>query len=220
MSKQDFQAKVIKAMWPFPLDPKKGTKLHDVWLNSARRVDEEFLPNSLFVHTVPDPSYEPPETSFTSTPSKPNPWAWPAHSDLAFPDTDDTRTHEEVDAYIKLMNSKNGEFDPNGKSPNTPGAKLDAGKDRPWLCIAGFSRALSEVAKVTTIGAHKYTPNGWAQVENGEERYMDAFGRHMMALGKGEIFDAGENGTGCYHKAQMIWNLLASLELEMRNERN
>lgn len=106
------------------------------------------------------------------------------------------------------------ESDPNGLLPHTPGAKLDFGKVRPWLCIAGFSNALNKVAEVTTKGAVKYTPNGWAQVPDGAERYMDAFGRHMLMLGTGEILD---KDTGCYHKAQMVWNLLASLELELRD---
>lgn len=112
-----------------------------------------------------------------------------------------------------------GEIDPNGRKANEPGAKLDSGKVRPWLCIAGFSRALEEVARVTTKGAEKYTPNGWCKVPNGEERYMEAFGRHLLEYGKGEKFDSGPKGLGSdiYHKAQMIWNLLASLELELRN---
>lgn len=112
-----------------------------------------------------------------------------------------------------------GETDPNNRPQNLPGAKLDSGKVRPWLCIAGFSRALEEVAKVTTKGAEKYTPNGWCEVPNGEEHYMEAFGRHLLEYGKGEKFDNGPKGLGpdIYHKAQMIWNLLASLELELRN---
>lgn len=130
------------------------------------------------------------------------------------------------DQPSRLFDLKSGqiklktETDPNGKAPNEPGAKVDAGKIRIWLCVAGFSRALEEVARVTTIGATKYTPNGWAQVPNGSERYMDAFGRHLVSAGKGEIVDDGPNGTGCLHKAQMIWNLLASLELDLRKEEN
>lgn len=108
------------------------------------------------------------------------------------------------------------ETDPRGVALNTPGAKADNGKDRVWLCVAGFSNALAEVAKVTTVGANKYTPNGWVDVPNGQQRYMDAFGRHMLDLGAGATVDNGPGGTGCLHKAQMIWNLLASLELELR----
>lgn len=108
------------------------------------------------------------------------------------------------------------ESDPHGLSANAPGAKLDAGKTRPWLCIAGFSLAFEAVAEVTTVGAAKYSDNGWMAVPDGEARYMEAFGRHMLALGRGEVFDNGPKGTGARHKAQMIWNLLASLELELR----
>ena len=106
------------------------------------------------------------------------------------------------------------EADPHGIGPHAPGAKLDAGKIRPWLCIAGFSRALAKVADVTTKGAAKYSPNGWMEVPDGQARYMDAFARHMLALGRGETVDVD---TGCVHKAQMIWNLLASMELEIRD---
>jgi hypothetical protein len=105
------------------------------------------------------------------------------------------------------------EKDPHGKDPHAPGAKLDAGKVLPWLCISGFAHALAAVADVTTKGARKYTPNGWTQVPEGEARYMEAFGRHTLALARGEQID---QDTGCLHKAQMVWNLLASLELELR----
>lgn len=105
------------------------------------------------------------------------------------------------------------EFDPNGIDQHMPGAKLDGGKMRAWLMISGFPRALAAVAQVTTIGAQKYTPNGWASVPNGQERYMDAFARHMLAEARGEEIDPE---TGALHKAQMIWNLLASLELDLR----
>lgn len=110
---------------------------------------------------------------------------------------------------------KRDEIDPHGLDPHAPGAKLDGGKVMPWLCIAGFSRALAAVADVTTKGAIKYTPNGWQHVEGGVQRYMEAFGRHMLAEGRGEKVDLD---TGCLHKAQMAWNILASLELELRQE--
>lgn len=107
------------------------------------------------------------------------------------------------------------EHDPLGTDPHTPGAKLDANKPMVWLCLSGFSHAVSAVADVTTKGAQKYTPNGWMTVPHGQERYMEAFGRHMLALGRGESHD---KDTGCLHKAQMIWNLMASLELELREK--
>ena len=107
------------------------------------------------------------------------------------------------------------ERDPSGLDPHQPGAKLDAGKMLPWLCLSGFAHAINAVAHVTTTGARKYTPNGWTQVPDGETRYMEAFARHTLALARGEQIDSD---TGCMHKAQMAWNLLASLELELRKE--
>ena len=104
------------------------------------------------------------------------------------------------------------ERDPHGKDPHQPGAKLDADKPRAWLMLQGFGNALGAVARVTTIGAEKYTPEGWRQVPNGQERYMDAFARHALALARGEQIDPD---TGCLHKAQAAWNLLAALELDL-----
>jgi hypothetical protein len=105
------------------------------------------------------------------------------------------------------------EADPTGRDPHQPGAKLDAGKSRAWLCISGFANALEAVAQVTTAGAAKYTPGGWVCVPDGQERYMDAFARHSLAMARGETHDAD---TGCLHHAQAAWNLLAALELQLR----
>lgn len=115
-----------------------------------------------------------------------------------------------------ILNLPMTETDPTGRPPHEPGAKLDNGKVRPWLLLIDFPRALEEVAKVATIGARKYSDHGWVTVPDGQGRYMDAFARHTLAVARGETFDVGANGTGCYHKAQAIWNLMASLELELR----
>lgn len=111
------------------------------------------------------------------------------------------------------------EADPSGGSLNEPGKKADAGKLLPWLFFSGFANALEKVADVTTLGAKKYTPNGWATIANGPGRYMEAAMRHLIYLGQGEKFDDGQGGIGTLHKAQIIWNLLASLELELREEK-
>lgn len=140
-----------------------------------------------------------------------------------------------------------GESDPYGTDLNAPGAKADANKPRAGLCLIGFipaldtilahedgfvslgasstvveasfrwPKALMEVAKVTTAGAAKYTPSGWSQVPNGVERYLDAWGRHVLATGSGELFDDGPGGTNCRHDAQSCWNLLAALTLSLRD---
>jgi Domain of unknown function (DUF5664) len=114
--------------------------------------------------------------------------------------------------------SKPLEVDPRGLPLNSPGAKADAGKLRPWLVLGEFSNALEEVSKVGTAGAKKYTPNGWITVENGKERYMDAAMRHLLEIGKGNKYDDGPTGIYTKHISNAIWNLLAVLELEEREE--
>lgn len=137
-----------------------------------------------------------------------------------------------------MQNTNTIERDPFGVSAHAPGAKLDSGKPRAGLCLLGFlpalqqlvvwgniynavcgatgawPHALMEVAKVTTVGASKYTPNGWKEVPDGRARYLDAWGRHVLALGRGEEFDDGPGGTGCLHLACAAWNLLAALSLD------
>ncbi len=113
------------------------------------------------------------------------------------------------------LRNRMAEVDPTGLDQHAPGAKLDAGKIRAGLCINGFARALQEVAKVTTFGAAKYTPNGWRAVENGVDRYTDAMHRHFLAEATGEQVDAD---SGLRHAAHAAWNALARLELMLRNE--
>lgn len=113
------------------------------------------------------------------------------------------------------MIQKIKESDPNGLSPNTPGAKLDAGKIRPSLVILGFSRALKEISKVATLGAIKYSDNGWLHVEDGINRYTDAMFRHLLEEGADEEFDVQ---TGVFHAAHVAWNALARLDLMIREE--
>jgi hypothetical protein len=124
-------------------------------------------------------------------------------------------TKELMDQLAKYV-----ETDPNGKDLNSPGAKADAGKLRPWLVLGDFSRALEKVVEVGTKGANKYTDHGWLTVENAESRYLDAAFRHILALGRGEIYDNAPGGIGTKHLAQVAWNILAVLELQERNESN
>lgn len=104
------------------------------------------------------------------------------------------------------------ESDPKGFDPHQPGAKLDAGKVRMGLVMRGFTRALFEVGRVGTYGAGKYTPNGWLEVENGEERYMDAAYRHLAE----DELNPFDTSAALFHLAQAAWNLLAVLELRLR----
>lgn len=106
------------------------------------------------------------------------------------------------------------EFDPSGIGQHEPGAKLDAGKNRAGLMLAGFANALDAVAEVTTFGAQKYTPNGWVSVPDGVNRYTDAMQRHFFDEAKGDVLD---QDSGLMHAAHLAWNALARLELMLRD---
>lgn len=112
--------------------------------------------------------------------------------------------------YGKQENPYREESDPNGLDPHAPGAKLDAGKNRLGLVLGGFANALEAVGLVGTYGAEKYTPNGWKEVPDGVARYEDAMMRHWIEVKKGNEIDST---TMLSHRAQLIWNALAALEL-------
>lgn len=109
------------------------------------------------------------------------------------------------------------ELDPNGKDPHAPGAKLDAGKNRTGLVLSGFSRALWAVSQIGTFGANKYTDNGWMTVPNGINRYNDAKWRHLLKEAQGEELDPESGFPHAWHEA---WNVLARLELMLREQEN
>lgn len=89
---------------------------------------------------------------------------------------------------------------------------MDAGKARMGLVFGGFRHALTEVAKVGTFGANKYTDNGWISVPNASARYRDALYRHLLA----DEIDDSESGLP--HLAHAAWNALAILELYLTEE--
>lgn len=161
------------------------------------------IPERLIEHLIPtphEPSFEAPE----------NPWGRsiePREHGVPF-------TKGQLEWIAR--NSAHGvmEADPTGRDPHTPGAKLDAAKNRLGLVLRGFARALVLVGEVGTYGARKYTPNGWKEVPDGEERYMDAAFRHLFD----EVLDPTDPDTGLQHLAQTVWNLLAVLEFRIRNE--
>ncbi len=107
------------------------------------------------------------------------------------------------------------EKDPQGLMPNSPGAKLDAGKIMVDDILSGFPRSLMAISEVGTFGAKKYTLNGWQSVDEGIRRYRNAAGRHRLKIQMGETHDSDSGMPHRYHEA---WNVLASLELEMRKD--
>jgi hypothetical protein len=103
--------------------------------------------------------------------------------------------------------------DPDGIKPGEPGAKLDAGKLNASL-LGDFSLALKAVAEIATFGANKYSRGGWQHVKDGVERYNDAEWRHKLEQ-RHEELDAD---SGLPHKWHHAWNVLAALELELREK--
>lgn len=117
-------------------------------------------------------------------------------------------------------NVKSSEQDPTGKNQHDPGAKLDAGKLRPYLVMKGFKRALNEVWSNGTFGANKYTDNGWLEVPNGQERYMDAAFRHYDKWVNKEDPNDRDTDSNTHHLGAMAWNILAVLELILKEKEN
>lgn len=93
------------------------------------------------------------------------------------------------------------------------GIKYDTGKNRMGLMCENFSRALWEVAKVSTFGANRYGANNWQYLENPKERYMDALCRHLFQHLQGEKIN---EESGLLHLSHCAWNILALLEFELR----
>lgn len=115
---------------------------------------------------------------------------------------------------------KKGEQDPNGKDLKAGGAKADAGK---VAVVRGglhyFPRAITEVARLSGIGANKYSWRGWESVPDGINRYGDAMGRHELKI-EGD-FTRLDPETGVLEATAVAWNALARLELILReNESN
>lgn len=107
------------------------------------------------------------------------------------------------------------QVDPHGKDQHSPGAKVDAGKVRMHLITGGMARGITEVAKIGTFGAAKYTDNGWVSVPDGFRRYEDAQQRHAAQRHMGETHD---KESGLLHLAHEAWNALAKLDLYLREQ--
>ena len=106
------------------------------------------------------------------------------------------------------------EKDPKGLPAAAPGAKNDKGKVEAGLLL-DFGLALTEVAKVCTFGAQKYSRQGWLHVDEGERRYRDAGIRHLLA----SSLEDNDPESDLLHLSHMAWNVLAELELRIRRQK-
>lgn len=99
-----------------------------------------------------------------------------------------------------------------GAIPVNTDMKFDNGKVFEALPFEDFPHALHEVAKVGTFGAKKYARHSWKTVGDAFTRYQDAAYRHRMAIHMGEVTDSE---SGLPHRAHLVWNELALLQLEL-----
>lgn len=99
------------------------------------------------------------------------------------------------------------------------GIKYDEGKPRIAEMILDFKEPLLELCKVWIFGVDKYGKSNWKLVENGKNRYLNAFYRHNMALLEKDTDDE----SNILHAAHMAFNALAYLffvlkEKETKND--
>lgn len=96
------------------------------------------------------------------------------------------------------------------------GKKYDAGKAPVTQgCLFYFPKALKAVSSVSDMGRRKYnltfSDRNWYRVENGQQRYADAAGRHLLDSSPTVSDEA------LAHAAQAAWNALARLELMLED---
>lgn len=111
----------------------------------------------------------------------------------------------------KLQLQKLGASEVN--STGSIGMKYDGGKQLANILFQDFPRALEAIVAIATFGAKKYKRNSWLTVPDALERYSDAMVRHQLAMGRGETYDPESR---LLHYAHFAWNVLATLELLLR----
>lgn len=81
--------------------------------------------------------------------------------------------------------------------------------------------ALQAVAQNLTDGLRKYPArNNWMQVENAQERYLDALYRHLEAHRRGDVYDTENVNPETTHMSAVAVNALFLLELMLNPELN
>lgn len=75
--------------------------------------------------------------------------------------------------------------------------------------FASWLIAIEQIAQVSEIGANKYCWKGWQQVDNANDRYTEALGRHEIK----RHHDPIDHEYGTLHAAHAAWNAWAILEL-------
>lgn len=92
------------------------------------------------------------------------------------------------------------------------GVKFDYCKPKAGVLL-DFSRALERIVDIGTYGADLYGRKNWEQLDDARTRYLDAAMRHLLAYPR----EKNDKDTGQSHLAHVVWNLLAIIELEERD---
>jgi hypothetical protein len=94
------------------------------------------------------------------------------------------------------------------------GIKYDSNKPRLAEMIISFREALTELCKVYEFGLNKYGKDNFRELDNGKNRYLNAFVRHMVAEKDNPI----DEESGIRHSAHMAFNALAYLFFDLEKE--
>lgn len=123
----------------------------------------------------------------------------------------------EVDMSNTRCDLSSTEFTTDDPSKIGTGAiKYDGGKVPIYQgFIKYFPRAIEAVARVSAFGAQKYAWDGWEDVEDGFNRYMNAKCRHQIDAAKGEECASDSKLLHLEHEA---WGAMATLELYLREK--
>ena len=95
------------------------------------------------------------------------------------------------------------------------GIKYDSNKPRLAEMIISFREALTELCKVYEFGLNKYGKDNFRELDNGKNRYLNAFVRHMVA----EKDNPTDEESGIRHSAHMAFNALAYLFFDLEGEK-
>lgn len=125
---------------------------------------------------------------------------------------------EKVTDDNEIMKLSNEEIVKTLKGKYLEGLKDDKGKLRFSLLFEGMPKGLKAVVDVLEHGAKKYGVHNWQKVDNGVERYKEAFFRHVSNL-DGGIF-AKDPESDLRHIAHIACNALFLLELIEKEKEN
>lgn len=123
----------------------------------------------------------------------------------------------EFPEHVLEWMAKHPSKDAESQSSRGQGIKNDSNKPRLAEMIQDFAPELEELCKVWEYGANKYSKSNWKLVAGGEERYLNALIRHLVApQATGNLCDSE---SGLLHAAHMVFNSLAYLHFILKDIR-